>query len=191
MADLARVRVTWSGAAVVGDSVSTFYTTGTGPGLNTSLRAFFDSIKARLPVLITLNFPSGGEIINSIDGKPIGSWTNTAPAAVSGTDNGNLVQGAGMRIVWNTAAYRNGRRVRGSTFLAPAGVGSFDTNGLPSTGTVGVVDAALAAFVAGWGTNPLVVYTRPNPAGAGNGGYATVTSANLPRKASSLRSRRT
>lgn len=191
MADLARVRVAWVGGVTVGDSVSTFYTTGSGAGLNTSLRAFFDSIKARLPVGVGLVFPSGGEVIDSISGQPNGAWTNTAPAVVNGTDNGNLVQGAGMRIVWNTAAFRNGRRVRGSTFLCPAGVGSFDTNGVPSTGTVGVVEASLATFIAGWGSNPLVIYTRPNPAGAGNGGYATVTSANLPRKATSLRSRRT
>lgn len=190
MADLSRVRVAWSGSAVVGPGVSTFYTTGDGASLQAALRTFFTAIQTAFPNLKgDWTFPSGGEIIDSATGELTGAWTGGTPATIPwASSNAVWASGVGARVRWETGAFARGRRVRGSTFLVPLNISAYDADGTIVGVFVTQIQTAANALVAA--VPELTVWSRPTAAG-GDGGTATVTSAIVPDKVSWLRSRRT
>ena len=54
----------------------------------------------------------------------------------SGSGQGGFAAGVGARVVWETGAVRNGRRVRGSTFVVPIWSSAYETNGTLHTATI-------------------------------------------------------
>jgi len=190
MASLSRVRVGWTGAAVVGPGVSTFYTAGDGATLQAALRTFFTAIGGSFPNLKgQWDFPSEGEVIDSATGELTGAWTGATAASIPWSSNNAVwVNGVGTRIVWNTSGFLRGRRVRGSTFLVPLSLATYDTDGTIAGAVLTQLKAAADALIED--VPELTVFSRPTAAG-GNGGSTPVTAASVPDKISWLRSRRT
>jgi hypothetical protein len=159
-------RASWS-IPNAGPSVSTFHFLGDvvnePVALAAAVRAFFAGLVATIPNDVTVSFAPEFTIHDVATGTLIGTAPVTPPAAVVGTATGSWAAGAGVRIDWLTAYIRNGRRVRGRTFIVPAGGGSYGTDGrvLPALITSGNAaadtfrDAALAAG------NPFAVWSRP------------------------------
>jgi len=188
MANLARVRVSWSGPAVVGPGISTFYFDEAGSGWTADLATFFNVVKAWIPVGTSMTVPNNGDLIDAASGELSGTWTDGSTSVIGGTGVGNYTLGVGCRVVWATAGLTNGRRVKGSTYIVPILNAQFEGSGALVAAFVSSLDSAADALVTAQ-AGTFVIYTRPvNGAG---GKSSAVTAANVPDAVSWLRSRRT
>lgn len=188
MTTIARVRVAWSGSAVNGPGVSTFYCVGPGGDLAADVKDMFDAWKSSFPAGVTWTFPSAGDTLDDNDGSLVGAWTGGPGGTISGTASGPFAQGVGARVVWETAGITGGRRVRGSTFLCPLDGDAYQDDGTihPSTLTSLLAGATILTAATAY---QLVVLTRLTPSHSGTS--HDVESASMPDKISWLRSRRT
>lgn len=188
MANLARVRVEWTGTPVVGSGVSTFYFDEAATGYPADLSTFFDTIKGRIPIGVTIRIPSNGDLIDVASGELTGTWSEAGGSVVVCSGTGNYAAGVGARSKWRTSGIKNGRRVVGSTFLCPLTTGAYDSDGTILAAVLSTLSGATTALVTAVGTD-MKIYSRPV---AGSGGQAsTVVSGEVPDKVSWLRSRRT
>lgn len=165
-------RAPWS-VPNAGPSVSTFHfvgnTAGQPDGIAAAVRGFFDAIKSTLPNDVIVNFASEMTIHNDATGQLVGTIPVTPPLAVQGTGTGSWAGGAGYRVDWLTQAIRNGRRVRGRTFIVPASNTVFSTEGrvLGATATTANTAGNGLLATASLAGNDLAVWSRPGPAGPG------------------------
>lgn len=187
MANLARMRVPWTGSQVVGPSVTSFFFDAAANGYPAAVLALMDALKAQIPVGVQISVPNTGDLINDATGDIIGTWTEPGGGIVTGTGATAFILGTGYRIQWLTDGIRNGRHVRGTTFVVPTISSIFDTSGRL---TVAAQNTALTAAqtylttLAGAGR----VWSRPK--GALNGASSTITGRAVPEQPSWLRSRR-
>lgn len=188
MTDLIRIRVEWSGGGLVGPGLSTFYFLDLSAGPCTLLTSFFNAVKVVVPDDVTMTVPNSGDTIEAETGELVGGWTSSGGSAIAGGNSGAFAVGVGMRVKWNTSTVIAGRRVGGSTFIVPIVGGSFDTGGLPLTTTVSALQDAADDLV-DLSDDTMRVWHRPKVASPG--AVAAVQSATVPRKVSTLRSRRT
>lgn len=188
MANLMRMRVTWVGAPVVGDGVSTFYFTDGATGITADVEDFFNAVKVRLAAGVTITVPSAGDLISDTDGSLQGVWGSGGGVSIATTGSNIYAGGVGARIQWRTAGVNNGRRVVGSTFLVPLDISSYDSSGNITTLGLGTFQAAADALVAAQ-ASAFTIWSRSQNGGAG--ANHEVTSALAPDKISWLRSRRT
>lgn len=186
MALISRIPVVWTGLTAL-PGVSVFYWDFTVSPDVSDLVTFFDDIKNRFPTGLSWQIPGSGDQIEDSTGALGGSWIATGSGTVSATGGtSSYAAGVGMRVKWRTSGIFNGRRVVGSTFLAPMLGSIFDTDGTPSSAVVSSVQTAADALVTNGG---LVIWSRPVPGGS-NGDSNAVTAAVTPDRATSLRSRR-
>lgn len=182
-----RLRVAWSGTGLVGPGLTTFYFAGASanPG---AVKTFFTSIAAMCYSGITWTIPNSGDVIDSETGNLTGAWSGSGGGTVTGSGATAYVQGAGLRVRWDTAGIFRGRRVRGSTYITSLVTGTFDASGVPQASTRSTLQTAASALVTAAGGN-LVVWSRPVGGTAGEAN--AVTSASVPAALSWLRTRRT
>lgn len=181
-----RLRVQWSGAGVVGPGLTTFYfLDGTAaPG---DVLAFFTALVAHLPDDVQITVPNTGDVVQVTTGKITGSWTAVGGGVVNGSSTQPFMVGAGYRIVWETNGVRNGRHVRGSTFMVPVVMSHFDSVGrLTNTAQTAATTAANNLIAST--SSSLQVWSRPK--GGLNGESWAATSARVPETPTALRSRR-
>lgn len=165
-----RYRVAWT-VPGGGDGVSTLHWNGSATptniqGVVDAIRQLFFAVRASIPDDVVLSFPSEVLEIENATGELTGSLVVDPPDPVVGTSTATWSGAAGLRMVWFTASIVDGRRVRGATFLTPAGSDQFTTTGTVSSGAVTGVNAAIAAFlssVAAQG-DAMVVYSPPRAA---------------------------
>lgn len=188
MAALARLRASWSGSALVGPGVSTFFFDPADTGASTAVRTFLNTAPLLFPTGVTITVPSGGEIIEDTTGALIGTWNDPGSGGtVNGANTGEYARGVGMQVRWQTGGIAGGRRVVGSTFLVPIAVGIFDTDGTLDAATVTAEQNAANTMIGG--TVTFKVWSRPNATRSGTS--HPITSAVVPDRVSWLRSRRT
>lgn len=190
MASIERIRIELSGAAVIGPSVMTLYASeGAGGSIASLAQAWLDNMDNLFPNTLTFTFPTEGDVLDSETGTVTGAWTGGSLPFVMGTATDNTFShGVGARVVWNTGAFANGRRVRGSTFLVPLSGGLWDTSGEIAPANVNDIQTKTTAFVTAT-AGELIVWSRPTPQRVG--GTASVTSATFTGRTSWLTSRRT
>jgi len=188
MANLARVRCTLNGTAIVGPAVTTFYVDEAATGFTADIVTFWDGIKGLIPNTVQIVVPSSGDLIDVANGEITGTWNEVGGDDVIGTDPTGWVEGVGARIKWETSGIRNGRRVRGSTFVVPLGVQHFDSAGKLDAAAVTLGTNEATAFI-GLLTPALRIWSRPN--GGPNGQSNEVIGGTMPDAVSWLRSRRT
>lgn len=188
MPNIARVQVSWNGTPVVGGGLSTFYFNEAATGFVADVVTFFDAIKGVFPQLLSWTIPGNGDLLDVASGQLTGTWAETGGSTVNCTGVGDYPQGVGARVRWATNGITNGRRVRGSTYLAPLLNGQFQ-------GSNGLAEAARSLFANSGNvlvaaqSGDFLIYTQPKPGVAGK--TQIVTSADCPDKVSWLRSRRT
>lgn len=188
MANIARLRVTVTGAGVVGPGLMTLYQDAAAVGLPAATVTFLNAIKNNFPDDVTFTVPGGGDTFDASTGTLNGVWTDGGGGTVTGTDTGGFQLGAGFRVKWGTAGIVNRRRVRGTTFLVPAASAVFGTDGRITAASSASLTTALNAFFASV-SGKLVVWSRPTASRLGS--MHVVTSATIPSLPTSLRSRRT
>lgn len=188
MPNLIRVRVRWDGAGVIGPGVSTFHLDESATGYVAALAAFFTSYKTSVPNQVTWTIPGSGDTIDVATGVINGTWTSGTTTAVTATATGTWAQGVGVRNQWLTSGIRNGRRVRGTTFIVPVTVAQYDVNGVLSTAAVALYQGYCNTLLTALG-GYLRVYSRPTEESPGQSNV--VTAALVPNAVTWLRSRRT
>lgn len=188
MANLVRLRTLWSGPPVVGEGVSTFYLDEGASGFLSDFHTFWAAVGNRVPTGITWTTPNTGDLVDINTGELTGTWTDGSSSSVSSSGAGAYAAGVGARFTWPTSGIRNGRRVRGSTFLVPLVTSCYQADGTIDGAVWTSLSSAAGALYTG--TAPaLRVWSRPvNGAG---GQSNTVIGSALPDKVSWLRSRRT
>jgi len=93
-------------------------------------------------------------------------------------------------VNWRTNQIRNGRRVRGRSFLVPLAGSAFEGNGTLSASTLTSLKSAADTLRTAAGTTQLGVYARPTTKDATDGLWAQVTANTVPDMGAVLRSRR-
>ncbi len=186
MAAIGKMLVEWTGGAGL-PGVSVLYNDGTSTAAVADLVTFFTAIADRLPTGISVVVPSSGDTIDDGNGQLLGEWSGGAGGTINGIGSGSYAAGVGVAVQWNTVGIRNGRRVRGRTFLCPLEVGAYDPQGTISTAARSDIQAAATALAT---AGNLVVFSRPSGPGASDGDSFAVTSAYVPDRVTSLRTRR-
>jgi hypothetical protein len=171
-----------------------FYFQGTGDGASAQAAAdkahgFFDRVKAIIPTGVTIHVEEEVELVDEVTGMMESVQNVTMPPEVPGMGGANYSGASGACITWLTGGVRNGRRVRGRTFLVPLHVGSYDTDGTLGSITSGIIRDA-AAYLADPAGPQLIVWSRPSVSGAADGIGNWVTSYRVVDKAAVLTSRR-
>lgn len=185
MADVVRVRVEWNGMTGL-PGISTFYV-GTTDADISELVSFFTAIRGLWSPGLTWTIPNTGDVLDVGSGALTGTHIFTGGGSVtSNGGTGSNAAGVGARVVWLTADVKNGRRVRGSTFLTHLAVANYDSSGTIASAALTTLQSAAAALVASG--SPWCVYSRPvNGAG---GSVHAFNAATVPDKVAWLTTRK-
>ena len=152
-----------------------------------NMRSLLNPLATYLPTGASITWTGTAEIFGD-DGLIQGTVPYTPPTAVSGGSTTAYAGGSGACITWHTGSYRNGREIRGRTFLVPL-AGAFQTDGTLSATVLSLIQGAATTYV-GTTPSPVVVSGEGAPPGKPIG-YATMTTATVPDLSAILKSRRT
>lgn len=194
MATLFRAKVNWTGF-VGAPGYSVFHArtfdsnfSGGAVALVTALNGFINGIRDNLPPVVSLRIDPEVEIIEDTTGELVDVSSQVTPASVPGTGLAGYTGPTGAVINWRTGTIRNGRRMRGRTFIVPVSSSKFESDGTLSVAARDDFQLAADALIAAEGVT-IVTYGRPTE--LGNDGIAgDVVSASVPDMAAVLRSRR-
>lgn len=202
MTAMLRVKMRWSGfQGAPGYSIFHFRDFGgTGewnPGPTEAAAAvaridtFAQGILGVLPAGLTLQVQGDVEEIEDTNGSLTDIHAVTAPAARTPSHAAGPYSGpTGAVINWRTSTVRNGRRIRGRTFLVPLIGAAFENNGTLTTTAIGTITTAANALISQTGSPDLGVYARPSAPGVADGQWAPAAAATIPDMAAVMRSRR-
>lgn len=191
---LLRVKTEWTGfTGAPGYTVMHFNgsdeAAGSSPDqCHEAVHTFFTAIASRLPGVVRLRVDPNVERLDEASGEIVAFELATDRPVISGTTTGNFSSATGACITWMTAGVRNGRRIRGRTFLVPLASAAYDTDGTLNPTARTNIETAAQALNDDFGG--LVVFSRPSGPGATDGQAALVTGVRVTDKTAILRSRR-
>lgn len=190
---ITRITAAWSGFRGA-PGYSNFYFAGGGADellleqSGEAVRNFFQQFRDFLPSGLRITVRGNAEVIDEANGQITSQVDFTPPAQVLGGTSGNYSAASGAVVNWNTNSYRNGRRVRGRTFLVPLTSSAYDSGGDLIQGAIDDINNGAAYLSSGSAPLPFVVWARPVN---GSGGSAEpVVSHTVPDLGAILRSRR-
>jgi hypothetical protein len=158
------------------------------------IRQFADGIKGYLPAVVKLQVENDVEHIEETNGILEDVFNVTGGAEIQGQASSfETFSGvSGAVVTWRTPGVRNGRRVRGRTFLVPLSGSAYDSTGTLSTPCLTAFNAAASALVSpfGAGAPDLGVYARPTTKGATDGIWYAAGSHSINDRVAMLTSRR-
>jgi hypothetical protein len=156
------------------------------------IHAFLTPIINVLPNVVKVQALSEVEEINPGTGDLIGFWNTPAKAERAGTASATAgwAAAAGAVISWSTAGVRNGRRVRGRTFIVPLSNECWDVDGTIKSVPLGSLTTGATALTTGSDVVRFAVWSRPSSPGASDGDDFNVTGFRIPDMSAILRSRR-
>lgn len=198
MSDFFRVVVKWTGFNGGPGFTNLFFQTSGATAVTlpdaqdavNKVESWTSSISNHLPTSVTVQVDPTVVEMNEQNGMQIGFLATTGPAAHVGGDSTGYSAASGACFNWYTNGVRNGRRVRGRTFIVPLGGGKYDSQGTLSTTTVNSFTTATNTLIAASSLSQLTVWSRPSAPGATDGQAHQVTNYTLPDKAAILTSRR-
>lgn len=176
---------TWTGFSGA-PGYSIFYATP-DVGLSGVINTFWGTVAEYLPTAVTIAGPTTGDRLDETTGTLTGTWTGGAGGTEPGRGAGAFAAPAGVSVTWLTAGVKNGRRVRGRTFIVPIIASAYANDGSLETTAHAELQAAADALVAA-AAGDLKVWSRP-VGGVGGSAYP-VTGARVADRVSILRSRR-
>lgn len=161
MTVIKRLRVSWSGSAVTGPGLSTFYCSTADTTLASGAKAFFTAGVGIAPTALSWIIPVTGDLIEDSDGSLAGVWTETAGTGgtVTGTNAGTWAQGVGARIKWLTGGTHAGRRVVGSTFIVPIVVNGYEGSNMITAAYLSTLSSMASAYLSA--TPTLRILSKP------------------------------
>lgn len=134
-----------------------------------AVRAFWNSLSGQLSNKISLTVDPAVDVFNIADAGLVGTYSAaTAPAIVTGTDNGNFSMANGVKISLKTASIINRRRVHGAIFVVPTANYCFDSSGTVTPGAMTTMMNAANTLLNTSRTNNmgLCVWSKPKKATA-------------------------
>jgi hypothetical protein len=149
---------------------------------------FMSAIGSALHSTVKLTAENTVEVVNQTNAQLEDFLTVTASGTTGGTASGGYSSSTGACITWDTGEVKNGRRVRGRTFIVPLAGTSYDADGTLTASALTDIQGA-ADGLAGGGFS-FGVLSRPSVKGAEDGSFHTVTSGRVTDKTAMLRSRR-
>lgn len=191
--DMLRVTALWSGFPGA-PGYSNFFFAGGGGLISDAQQVAqrvadaFAAVAPRLPVDVTIQVEQAVEVIDSDTGMTTDFREISTIPPVVGSGGASYAGPTGAVVNWRTNDLRNGRRIRGRTFLVPLSTASFATDGTLSEAAREDVQDFAAVLIGGDLDSELGVWSRP--IGGAGGVFATVVSSTVPDMAAVLRSRR-
>lgn len=188
-----RVTVRWMGFMGAPGYTNFHFTENVGsPGARAGwdrARAFFNGINDLLPSDVRY-LPEGEvAVIDEDTGMVTGyEMAEENPSDGGGGDSSGYSAASGAVITWNTSGVRNGRRVRGRTFLVPLGGNSYEADGTLTSEAIGTINTAAGELVGEGFDSGFCIWSRPGA--GGDGGAYPVTGFRVPDMSAVLRSRR-
>jgi len=154
--------------------------------------AFLVPLVAVLPNVVKVQALSEVEEINPGTGDLIGFWTGPTKTERAGTAaaTAGWAAAAGAVISWTTASVRNGRRVRGRTFVVPLSNECWDVDGTIKPVPMNSLNNAALALRTGSDVTQFAIFARPTAVGASDGMASPVLAHRVPDMSAILRSRR-
>lgn len=189
-----RTKIRWSGFTgspgytVLHFDVSTDATQAGAVDAYENTHEFTARLASTLPAAVRLNVEGTVEVIDTPTADLVDMFNVPTMTAVSGGGAGGFSASTGACITWETGEVKNGRRVRGRTFIVPLSGTMYDTDGTLTGAALDSLNAA-AAYLAGGGFS-FGVLSRPSGPGATDGSFHTVSSGRIADKTAVLRSRR-
>lgn len=148
-------------------------------------------IRTYLPIEASMQVQTDVVELEAQDGKMSNIWSVAAKPVLQGEKASAPYSAAsGMVINWRTAGVRNGRRVRGRTFVVPLANAAYESNGTLAPTVISSLNTNIATLLAAQPTATLGVWSRPSAKGATDGSWHSVSGFNIPDKVAVLRSRR-
>jgi hypothetical protein len=195
-----KVKVRWSGF-IGSPGWSNFYFNGPDDSFTTAadadiaadrVEAFFTAIKLKFPSGVSFAVQPDVEVVSESTGDLLNVHNAGARAPITSTATSAAYSGvSGACITWRTAGVRNGRRVRGRTFLVPLVNGIYQSDGtIDNTHVNDFVTQATTLALPGTSNLSMGVWARPTAPGASDGDWHAITSVTVPDMAAVLRSRR-
>lgn len=155
------------------------------------VNGFFGAIADRLPPSVNVTVQPEIQLHDAATGELLNAFNVPVPTAIPGTSATPMYSGpTGIVVTWRTQTVRNGRRVRGRTFLVPISSAAYESDGTLVAAYRDDVAVAAAALADASGTPDLGVWARPSAKGASDGLLAQVGVASVPDMVAVLRSRR-
>lgn len=152
------------------------------------VRSAFLQIGPLLPSSVSIEVEPEAVVLDSDTGMAQEFLNLDVPAAVTGVNNADFAGPVGAVITWRTDDLRNGRRIRGRTFLVPLATVVFEEDGTLGSNWRDDLNDFADTLRGGPGEGDLGVWSRPVN---GSGGvFASVTAHSVPDMAAVLRSRR-
>lgn len=198
MAQMGRVTIDWSGfvgapgytnlvfSPAAGGSFGQAQADAAATKTDTWLNAWFPSI----PSGVVLRVRPTVEVFDDASGTLLSFLTVTTDSAEGGSASGGYSAAAGACVNWYTGGIRNGRRVRGRTFMVPLGGSGLQSNGTIDDTRLTAMRNANAALIVNNSDAKLAVWSRPSGPGATDGISYDVISTTQNDKTAILRSRR-
>lgn len=149
---------------------------------------FAGNIISAVPSAVSITTEGGVEVVEQTTNELMTVFSATTRTASKGLQTGGFASSTGACIVWETGEVRNGRRVRGRTFVVPLAGVYYDTDGTLTSGVI--TDLQQAATALAGGGFSFGILARPTVTGAADGGFYTVSSGRISDKSAVLRSRR-
>lgn len=189
-----RTKIRWSGFtgapgySILHFDASTDPTVAGAQDVYNQTVAFCSDIASNLPSVVSVLAEGAVEVINTPNGDLLDILPVTPSPAAKGIQTGGFSAATGACITWETGEVKNGRRVRGRTFIVPMTAALYDTDGTLTSGALTDLQNA-AGVLAGSGFS-FGIYSRPSSAEAEDGSFHTVSSGRVSDKTAVLRSRR-
>lgn len=144
----------------------------------------------RLPTAVTTGVDPTVESVESSTGELQGFWTASVSAPAAGLGVAAFSAPSGACVSWYTSTVRNGRRMRGRTFIVPLDINSYEADGTLIPVIISATPAVNNAMIATGAGAELGIWARPTTRGGSDGQWALVTAARLNDRPAMLTSRR-
>lgn len=198
MADLARVTINWTGFVGAPGFTNLYFSPAAGGDVTQAVvdaavakaDAWLSQYKSSFPTAVTTGIDPSVEVIESSNGELQAFMTGTPAAASAGGDAGTFSSATGVVTSWYTPGIRNGRRIRGRSFMVPMGPTAYQSDGTIATTKLTGWRTAANTLIANVDAARLAVWSRPSAPAATDGIAYDVISANMNDKVAVLTSRR-
>lgn len=194
-----RVKINWTGFVggpgytnlYFDDPGESFPTQAEFDGVVAIVDTWLDNWQASIPQAVNFLVDPTVELVHASSGEMYGFGSTSPDTARTGADVGKYSAAAGAVCNWYTNGIRNGRRIRGRTFMVPLGSGAMDTSGTIDNTRLTTLRAATATFIdAASNSYELGVWSRPSAPGVEDGEWHPVTAFTIPDMTAVLTSRR-
>lgn len=152
---------------------------------------FLEGIKSLLPNNVRVTIQSDVPVLEPETGKLQMATTGGNFGPTIGTGGaGAYAAPVGAVVNYRTNGVRNGRRVRGRTFLVPLANTANEADGTLSSAALSTLQTASNNLLTPATARQLVVFARPTTKGGTDGNWFPVQSARISDRVAVLRSRR-